>query len=650
MRMKVALLDTYDVWTHSSLALRYLEGYALADQDLARTLEISVHSLPVESLRDDPISADRDSGCLSRLLAFDPDVVGLSCYMWNLPELLRLAATLKKRRPGLAVIAGGPEVSSPSMARRILREAPHVSFVAIGEGEILFRRLMRYLAGGNGQVDGMPGLAFRRPAGAICLGPPAEAINNLDEIPSPLLGRRFSPGAFEYVLMETYRGCENQCQWCAWSRGRHREFSLDRVLAELRLLISAGAPHVYVVDGVLGPGRARSEPILDLLIRAKEEGDSVPGFFVYPNTTDFDEVMARKFRDANCRVAFGLQSTNPDALARAHRRQELGRFEVALRNANACFPGYEVDLIYGLPGDTYDGFIRSFNWLADRRPPRIYSHRLRGLPGTPFYENAAEHGIVFEDSTPHLLVSTVTLPERDRRRLDQFSMGVYCFYNWATVTFRYLVSTLKAEPASVVADFVGWAEQNELVSSEGPLPNYFSASADYSLALVEAFLRNMVDRSDAMAERVERFKAALRFDRACCECHRDFRFRNPGRRSRPGPVPRWDWETMMLQPAEPPMRVVRIPEDVAVAAGLTSNPPCGQALPDPGGCERTYLIHRRGFARVGHVAGRVLEIAARQESRTLGEIAATLKLSSPDLGQATGELQALAREGVIDLI
>ena len=182
------------------------------------------------------------------------------------------------------------------------------------------------------------------------------------------------------------------------------------------------------------------------------------------------------------------------------------------------------------------------------------------------------------------------------------------------------------------------------------LPNYFSASADYSLALVEAFLRNMVDRSDAMAERVERFKAALRFDRACCECHRDFRFRNPGRRSRPGPVPRGDWETMMLQPAEPPMRVVRIPEDVAVAAGLTSNPPCGQALPDPGGCERTYLIHRRGFARVGHVAGRVLEIAARQESRTLGEIAATLKLSSPDLGQATGELQALAREGVIDLI
>ena len=67
-------------------------------------------------------------------------------------------------------------------------------------------------------------------------------------------------------------------------------------LSELRALDRGRVPRVYMIDAVLGPGRARSEPILDLLIRAQDEGHAVPGFFVYPNPADFDDDMARKFR------------------------------------------------------------------------------------------------------------------------------------------------------------------------------------------------------------------------------------------------------------------------------------------------------------------------------------------------------------------
>ena len=583
------------------------------------------------------MTAGGDSGPLSRLLAFDPDVLGLSCYMWDLHDFVRLAATLKARRPALTVVAGGPEVSSPSIARRLLAEASQISFVAMGEGEILFRRLMRYLARGEGSLGGMPGLAFRTPTGVVHLGPPAEAVGTLDEIPSPFLTLRPSPGACDCVLMETYRGCENQCHWCAWSRGRHREFSLDRILSELRALIAAGVPRVYMIDAVLGPGRARSEPILDLLIRAQDEGHAVPGFFVYPNPADFDDDMARKFRDANCSVSFGLQSTNPSALARANRHQDLGAFEVALGNANACFPRYEADLIFGLPGDTHDDFLASFNWLAGRMPPVIHCHRLRGLPGTPFYESAAEHGIVFQDSPPHLLISTETLPATDRWRLEQFSMGVYCFYNWATVTFRYLARTLEVDPAALVVTFVHWAARKGLVPSEGPLPNYFFVPPDHSFALVERFLLDMREGSDAAAARHQTLMAAIGFDRACSECYKGFFFNEPGRRNRPEPGSGADWGEVIVQPAEPPMRVVSIPAAVELAAGLASRPTGGPSPPadEDGQCE--YLVHRRGYTRVGRLTARVLEVVARQESRTLGEIAAALKMDPSSLEQTAGE-------------
>jgi radical SAM superfamily enzyme YgiQ (UPF0313 family) len=68
------------------------------------------------------------------------DVVGMSCYVWNIELSLRIAAELKRRNPEVLVVLGGPQV--PDDAEPFLRAHPFVDIVCHGEGERAFQAIL----------------------------------------------------------------------------------------------------------------------------------------------------------------------------------------------------------------------------------------------------------------------------------------------------------------------------------------------------------------------------------------------------------------------------------------------------------------------------------------------------------------------------
>ncbi|NLL09261.1 MAG: cobalamin B12-binding domain-containing protein, partial [Firmicutes bacterium] len=95
--MKVVLAALNARYSHSSLALRYLQRYCEGQFPNLETVEFNINQNP--------------RTILGEIARRKPDVVGFSCYIWNIEIILPLVRSLRKVCPGVTIILGGPEVS-----------------------------------------------------------------------------------------------------------------------------------------------------------------------------------------------------------------------------------------------------------------------------------------------------------------------------------------------------------------------------------------------------------------------------------------------------------------------------------------------------------------------------------------------------------
>src|SRR3982750_89449 len=85
-------------YAHAAFGLRYLLANLPASlRDRAEILEFDIAQRPVD--------------VLEAILARSPRIVGVGVYIWNVEQATRLVADLKRVRPDITVILGGPEVS-----------------------------------------------------------------------------------------------------------------------------------------------------------------------------------------------------------------------------------------------------------------------------------------------------------------------------------------------------------------------------------------------------------------------------------------------------------------------------------------------------------------------------------------------------------
>src|SRR4029079_3674397 len=84
-------------FAHASFGLRYLFANLGELRGDARILEFDINQRPIDML--------------DAILEQDPKIVGIGVYSWNAEQSEQLVAMLKRVRPDITVVLGGPEVS-----------------------------------------------------------------------------------------------------------------------------------------------------------------------------------------------------------------------------------------------------------------------------------------------------------------------------------------------------------------------------------------------------------------------------------------------------------------------------------------------------------------------------------------------------------
>ncbi len=379
------------------LAAGYLKLFALR-QGLGDGYAIDIFPPPLADTLG-------DRGLVEEILSRRPWMVAFTCYVWNIERTLWIAGELRRARPDLAVVLGGPEITQDN-AWALAH--PAVDYAVIGEGEQTFSELLQALGSGAGAGAGsIPGLWSR---GLGRLSAARRPLEDLDAICSPYLEGILNVADEEAMFLETSRGCAFRCKFCYYPKSYDATYfvSPEKIAASLRHATEHGAKEIVILDPTLNQRRDFAD-FLRLL--AQHNTGRQWTCFGELRAEGIDAPQARLLREAGfTEVEVGLQSLDQQAQELMGRRVNLKAFE---RGARAMLDEgltVRVDLILGLPGDTPDSVRRSIDYL---HRSRLYSEvqvfNLSILPGTAFREEAQELGLEFQSRPPYYVLRTPTL-------------------------------------------------------------------------------------------------------------------------------------------------------------------------------------------------------------------------------------------------
>jgi radical SAM superfamily enzyme YgiQ (UPF0313 family) len=368
-----------------------------------------------------------DRALVAALAERDPWLVGFTCYLWNIERTLWIAHELKRRRPAVRIVLGGPEIT-PDNAWVL--DTPDYDFAVVGEGEQTFANLLLGLLDDEMSPVPIPGLyvppssgarydASRRPAFRT-------PLPDLNRLGSPYLAGILDAADEQMLLLETTRGCVFKCKFCYYPKSYDRQYYLshENVLANLRHADEQGAREVFLLDPTLNQRRDFVE-FLHVLSRGN------PGrrftYFGELRAEGITEQTARLLREANfTEVEVGLQSIDPDAMQRMDRKNNLRAFERGVRAMLGEGIAVKVDLIVGLPGDTVESVRRGLHYLHDGGLcSDLQVFNLSILPGTAFRQEAGELGLTFQPRPPYYLLRTPTLDRQDLFGLMQEAQELF---------------------------------------------------------------------------------------------------------------------------------------------------------------------------------------------------------------------------------
>ncbi|HVM59617.1 MAG TPA: DUF4080 domain-containing protein [Verrucomicrobiae bacterium] len=370
-------------YAHCAFGLRYLMANLGELQPRARILEFDINQRPLD--------------IVETILRHQPRIVGIGVYIWNATQSLQLVADLKRLRPDLTVILGGPEVSYECDQQEIVRLA---DYVITGEGD----------------------RAFAEICGQILHGDPPK----LKIIPAPLpdFDRLVLPYdlytdadiAHRVIYVEASRGCPYECEFCLSSLDVPvRNAPLDAFLAAMQRLLDRGVRQFKFVDRTFNLNLNVSSAILRFFLERYR-----PGLFVHfelipdrlPPTL---RELIREFPPGALQFEVGIQTFNEEVATRISRRQDNAKAEENLRwLRQETGVHVHADLIVGLPGEDLTSFAAGFDRLVGLGPQEIQVGLLKRLRGTPIVRHDREWEMVYSPHPPYEILQT--------RLIDFFAM------------------------------------------------------------------------------------------------------------------------------------------------------------------------------------------------------------------------------------
>ena len=410
--MKILLVACNAKYIHSNLAVYDLQAYASDYADHIVLKEYTINQQKDDIMRD--------------IYLEHPDVVCVSCYIWNLSFVKELMADLIKILPGADFWVGGPEVSYD--AEKFLTENSEFKGVMVGEGEETFKELAGYYVEKNPQdLKDMTGICYRDGDQIIHNG--WRQIMDLSSI--PFIYKDLSEFKNRIIYYESSRGCPFSCSYCLSSIDKKLRFrDTETVKKELQFFIDNKVPQVKFVDRTFN---CKHDHAMAIWKYINEHDNGVTNFHFEISADLLREEELQEMstmRPGLIQLEIGVQSTNPDTIKAIHRTMDFEKLKGIVDRIHSFGNIHQhLDLIAGLPYEDYDSFRNSFNDVYALKPQQLQLGFLKVLKGSHMMEMCREYGIVYKTQEPYEVLSTKWLDYDHVLKLKTVENMVEVYYN-----------------------------------------------------------------------------------------------------------------------------------------------------------------------------------------------------------------------------
>ena len=410
--MKILLAACNAKYIHSNLAVYDLQAYASEYTDYVILKEYTINQQKDDIMRD--------------IYLEHPDVVCVSCYIWNISFVKELMSDLAKILPDADFWAGGPEVSYD--AEKFLSENPEFTGVMVGEGEETFQELSRYYVKKNPEkLENITGICYRDGEKIIHNG--WRQIMDLSSI--PFIYKDLSEFKNRIIYYESSRGCPFSCSYCLSSVDKKLRFrDIEMVKKELQFFIDHKVPQVKFVDRTFNCKHDHAMAIWKY-INDHDNGVTNFHFEISADLLREEELQEMStMRPGLIQLEIGVQSTNPDTIKAIHRTMDFEKLKGIVDRIHSFGNIHQhLDLIAGLPYEDYDSFRNSFNDVYALKPQQLQLGFLKVLKGSHMMEMCREYGIVYKNREPYEVLSTKWLDYGHVLKLKNVENMVEVYYN-----------------------------------------------------------------------------------------------------------------------------------------------------------------------------------------------------------------------------
>ncbi len=389
--MPSIILSTLNArYIHSSLGLRYLLANMGDLKNDTQLIEYNINTRPIDIVES--------------LLEQKPEIIGFGVYIWNTEAITQIVRLIKKIKPEICIILGGPEVSYEFEAQEIVKAA---DYLITGQADQMFPEICQSILSGKKPVNKyLTSLPF-----------------NLKDILFPYEQYNDNDIANRIIYVEASRGCPFKCEFCLSALDKTSyPFDLDLFLKEMEKLYNRGVRHFKFVDRTFNLKIESSIRIMEFFLD-KQDKDLFLHFELVPDhLPEKLKSTISRFPEHSLQFEVGIQSLNSDVQELISRKQNT---EKARNNLlwirNHSHAHIHADLIIGLPGEDIDSFSKSFNELYKMETHEIQLGILKRLRGTPIIRHTEKFDMRFSPYPPYNILSNKLINFHSMQRLTRFA-------------------------------------------------------------------------------------------------------------------------------------------------------------------------------------------------------------------------------------
>src|SRR5436853_5160159 len=239
--MPVIVLTTLNAkYIHAAFGLRYLLANMGPLRSRAALREFDINHRLIE--------------IAEALLAMAPKISGIGVYIWNVSETTEIVSILKRVRPDIQIILGGPEVSYETEQQKIVELA---DYVVTGEADLKFAEICEQLLRGG------------KPPKKIVPAP----LPEFSQLVLPYELYSDADIAHRIIYVEASRGCPFTCEFCLSSLDIPvRQAPLPKLLEALERLLDRGVKHFKFVDRTFNLNLNVSKTLLQFFLERYKPG------------------------------------------------------------------------------------------------------------------------------------------------------------------------------------------------------------------------------------------------------------------------------------------------------------------------------------------------------------------------------------------